>query len=144
MHPSDSQLSTDQKVMSVCSQPPYWFPFSSDKRLVGLPGEKIHIDDGSVWIDGERQTPPQGMEGIEYLPEASYWYGRQPWGSLASPALLAEDEYFVLGDFSAQSADSRHWQRGALGHNPFAVPESHVIGVVSHTFWPLHRLKIHR
>lgn len=158
VHPAasvkDATLQGDRILVAHFLAPRRWdliaFRYPEDtnlvyvKRLVGLPGEKIHIDDGSVWIDGERQTPPQGMDGIEYLPEVSHWYGRQPWGSLASPASLAEDEYFVLGDFSAQSADSRHWQRGALGHNPFAVPKSHVIGVVSHTFWPLHRWKIHR
>jgi len=114
------------------------------KRLVGLPGEKVHIEDGSVWVDGERQTPPKSMDGLEYLSEVSLWYGPKPWGSPSRPASLAEDEYFVLGDFSAQSTDSRHWQRGALGHNPFAVPTSYVIGVVTHTFWPLQRWKIHR
>lgn len=114
------------------------------KRLVGLPGEKVHIQDGSVWVDGVRQSPPDSIVGIEYLSELPDWFGPDLWGSENRPALLGNDEYFVLGDFSAQSKDSRLWQQGAPGHNPFAVPESHMNGVVTHTFWPPHRWRIHR
>lgn len=115
------------------------------KRLVGLPGEKIHIDDGSVWVDGVRQTAPESMRGIEYLSELpDYRIKTGLWGSVSRPALLGPDEYFVLGDFSAHSNDSRLWEQGTPGHNPFAVPESHMKGVVIHTFWPPHRWRVHR
>lgn len=114
------------------------------KRLVGLPGEKVHIKDGSVWVDGVRQTPPDSIRGIEYLSELPDWFGPDLWGSDNRPALLGNDEYFVLGDFSAQSKDSRLWEQGAPGHNSFAVPESHWKGVVTHTYWPPHRWRIHR
>jgi signal peptidase I len=114
------------------------------KRLVGLPGEKVHIQDGSVWVDGVRQTPPIFLRGIEYLSDLPDWFGPDLWGSINRPALLGNDEYFVLGDFSAQSKDSRLWEQGVPGHNPFAVPESHLKGVVTHTYWPPHRWRIHR
>lgn len=113
-------------------------------RLVGLPGEKIHIHDGSVWVDDIRQTPPDSLRGIEYLSEIPDWFGSEPWGSKKRPAKLGDDEYFVLGDFSAQSLDSRLWRQGAPGHNSFAVPQSHMKGVVSHTYWPIRRVRIHR
>lgn len=116
----------------------------SVKRLVGLPGEKIHIQRGSVWINGVRQTPPDSILDIEYLSEFSDGAGPGSSGSKDRPALLGKDEYFVLGDFSAHSNDSRYWEQGAPGHNPFAVPESHMKGVVTHTYWPLSRLRIHR
>lgn len=111
------------------------------KRLVGLPGEEVRFQDGAVWIDGVRQSPPDSTQGLEYLTE---WAGPDSWGSKDRPALLGKDEYFVLGDFSVQSYDSRFWQQGVPGHNPFAVPESYLKGVVTHTYWPLHRLRIHR
>lgn len=114
------------------------------KRLVGLPGEKVKIQGGSVWIDGVRQTPPDSIKGIEYLSELPDWPDLIFWGSEQRPALLADDEYFVLGDFSAQAKDSRYWEMGAPGHNPFAVPQSYMKGVVTHTFWSPYRLRIHR
>ncbi len=114
------------------------------KRLVGLPGEKVQIQDGSVWIGGVRQTLPDTVRGLEYLSELPDWFGPDLWGSANRPALLGDDEYFVLGDFSAQSKDSRFWEQGAPDHNPFAVPESHMKGVVTHTYWPPHRWRIHR
>ena len=39
------------------------------QRLVGLPGETVTIRDGAVWIDGKRQSPPEGCKGLEYLAE---------------------------------------------------------------------------
>jgi len=114
------------------------------KRLVAFPGENVHIQDGFVWIDGKKQTPPDSLQAIEYLSELPNWLGPDLWGTANRPALLGKDEYFVLGDFSAQSNDSRLWKQGAPGHNPFAVPESHLKGVVTHTFWPPRRWRIHR
>lgn len=113
-------------------------------RLVGLPGEKIHIEDGSVWADGRKLTPPDEIRGIAYVSQLPWRNAPALWGSVDRPALLGDDEYFVLGDFSMNSVDSRYWQKGAPGHNPYAVPESHMKGVVTHTYWPFHRWRIHR
>jgi signal peptidase I len=114
------------------------------KRLVGFPGEKIHIQDGSVWVDGIKQAPPDSLQDLEYLSELPDWFGPDLWGSANRPALLGNDEYFVLGDFAAQSKDSRLWEQGAPGHNPYAVPQSYLKGVVIHTYSPPHRWRIHR
>ena len=113
-------------------------------RLVGLPGEKILIQGGSVWVDGKRQTTPAELKGLRYVTKVPGWSGPDLWGTVRRPVLLGKNEYFVLGDFSAQSRDSRLWQQGAPGHNPFAVPESYLKGVVTHTYWPPHRWRIHR
>jgi signal peptidase I len=113
------------------------------KRLVGLPGEEIMIKDGQIWANGEMLKPPDSIRGIKYLSEITDRYG-ELWGSADHPAKLTEDEYFVLGDFSRQSEDSRTWKRGAPGHNPFAVPESHLYGVVTHIYWPPNRWRTFR
>ena len=112
-------------------------------RLVGLPGETIVIEDGRVWANGQKLTRPESLSGIEYLSRMPR-YGTDLWGTTDRPAQLGADEYFVLGDFSAMSADSRFWQNGAPGHNPFAVPHSHMQGVVTHIYWPPGRLRAFR
>lgn len=114
------------------------------KRLVGLPGETIQIRDGSVWADGQKLTPPEQIADLKYLDEIPEWPQSSLWGSANRPAVLGDDEFFVLGDFSAQSTDSRSWESGAATHSPFAVPESHIVGVVTHTFWPPSRFRVHR
>ncbi len=110
------------------------------KRLVGMPGEVITIAEGGVSADGERLTPPEALRGIEYTTEFPY----EPalvWGDVNNSAALGDDEHFVLGDFSQRSKDSRLWQTGAPGHAPFAVPASHIKGVVTHIYWPPERSK---
>ena len=114
------------------------------KRLVGLPGEKIHIKDGSLWVNGERQTPPETLQGLAYVSELPGGFGGKLWGSEDRVAELGDDEYFMLGDFSAQSMDSRLWTKGAPGYHPYAVPKSYLRGVVTHTVWPPSRWRVHR
>ncbi len=112
-------------------------------RLVGLPGETIHIDSGAVWANGSKLEPPDFLRGIRYVSELLPWRNEM-WGSKDRPAILGEEEYFVLGDFSHQAKDSRWWEHGAPGHSPFAVPKSHMRGVVTHIYWPPRRWRILR
>jgi signal peptidase I len=148
-HPDERVGPRDHLLVAKFLAPRRWdvvvFDYPDDpsqvfvKRLVGLPGEKIYIQDGSVWVDGEKLAPPESIRGIEYLAQLPFPTGVKSWGSPDRPAQLGEDEYFVLGDFSAWSHDSRYWEHGAPGHNPFAVPESYLKGVVTHIYWPVER-----
>ena len=61
------------------------------KRVYGLPGEKIAIENGSIYINDKKI-------------EDSYAYGTT---SDYKSIVLGEDEYFVLGDNRAISLDSR-------------------------------------
>ncbi len=109
--------------------------FNYVKRLVGLPGEKLEIRDGAVWINGEKLDPPESIRGIPYSPTiGSGAHVHSGPGSV--PVELGPDEYFVLGDFVDQSADSRMWERGAPGHPPYAVPKENIVGVVINIYWP--------
>jgi signal peptidase I len=113
------------------------------KRLVGMPGEEIVIRDKAVYANGQRLEPPAAIAGIEYL-DSFDGFDILLSGTKARPAKLGPGEYFVLGDFSAQSADSRVWETDTLGHPSYAVPESHIIGVVTHIYWPPSRWRAFR
>ncbi len=112
------------------------------RRVVGLPGETIKIRDGRVWINDRKVELPAHLKGITYLEGIPELSQITLWGTEKRPATLGRDEYFVLGDFSVQSVDSRLWEQGAEKHNAFAVPRSHVVGVVTHVFWPVSRFRI--
>jgi len=109
------------------------------KRVVGLPGEQVAIKDGDVWIDGARARKPANISGLVYVadPVAEE---RMIW----DPVQLGRGEYFVLGDFSRRAKDSRVWETGAPDHPRYAVPESYVLGVVTHIYWLLWRWRIFR
>lgn len=90
------------------------------KRLVGLPGERIRIADGKVFADGRPLTEADGIPAITYLAVNG-----------ESEFVVRPDEFFALGDHSANSLDSRYWG---------GVPASSVIGKVTMIFYPLNRV----
>ena len=72
------------------------------KRVVGLPRERIEIRDGDLWIDGQIATMANA-NGTSGLVD-----GRR------SEYALGPDEYFLLGDNSAHSQDSRSWPEAGI------------------------------
>jgi len=158
VHASTSALATsegDRFMVTKYLRPRRWdliaFRFPGDpsinyvKRLVGLPGETVVIKDGAVWIDGHELEPPPSLKGVNYVTEFPNMLRQvQIAGEPDRPAVLGPGEYFVLGDFSPQSSDSRLWEKGAAGHPPYAVPESYIVGVVTHIYWPPGRWRVMR
>ena len=110
-------------------------------RLVGMPGETIQIDNGQLFIDGELATLPSELADLKYEPIPDF--DREWWGSKEKPAVLGDKEYFVLGDFSPASLDSRY---PTLDDNisRFAVPAENIIGVVINIYWPFERWRAFR
>ena len=113
------------------------------KRLVGLPGEVVTIQNGAVWINGRAISPPESLQGLKYVTEMD-GYPEELWGTPQHAAKLAADEYFVLGDFSPASIDSRLFPSGAPGHPTYAIPASYLRGVVTHIYWPPSRCRVFR
>jgi signal peptidase I len=73
-------------------------PVNVVKRVVGLPGETVLLAGDDVLIDGEPPARPPGLEGIRYIRRGSHG---------VAPITLGPREYFVLGDNSYLSQDSR-------------------------------------
>lgn len=72
------------------------------KRIIGLPGETVQVQQGYVQITNAQH--PGGFRLPEgYLPSQTETFG-QP-----TPVHLASGEYFVLGDNRTASSDSRVW-----------------------------------
>jgi signal peptidase I len=68
------------------------------KRVVGLPGERVSLVHGHVNIDGHEAPRPESLEHLEYLAVANVYPGREA---------ECGDGYFVLGDDTRDSQDSR-------------------------------------
>lgn len=81
------------------------------KRIVGLPGERVEIRDGVVWVDGTV------LEESYIASHASY---SNAWS-------LGDEEYFVLGDNRSNSDDSHNW--GML-------PQENIVGKAWLCYWP--------
>lgn len=98
-------------------------------RLIGLPGESIEIVNGRVLINGEQIKPPAEIETVLWNEDQSAMTFplEQTYGIRGNQCDLSDDEYFVLGDFSVTSYDSRYWG---------PVPKENAIGTVSAIYWP--------
>ena len=91
------------------------------KRIIGLPGETVQImDDGSIYINGEKLEANYGMEVIK--PETI--------GRAAEPIELGDDEYFVMGDNRNNSSDSR---TDMVGN----ITRENIIGKAWLRIWPV-------
>lgn len=96
------------------------------KRLVGLPGERIEIKGGKIYVDGRVLDGPAFSQ--------HYYYNRNDWqyGREGQVMEVPPGFYYTLGDNSAQSSDSRNW-----GY----VPAKNMVGKAFFIWWPLNRIK---
>lgn len=94
----------------------FHFPLNPDrrfiKRIIGLPGENVRVQDGQVLINGNLLIEP-------YLAVPPAYNDQWEVGL---------DEIFVLGDNRNNSSDSQNW--GALAHED-------IIGKAILVYWPL-------
>lgn len=90
------------------------------KRVAGVEGDRIRVQNGQLFVNGEPQTEPYLDQE---MPDASFF----------GPETIPENHVFMMGDNRANSADSR-----VFG----PVPYENVEGEAFILFWPLNRLDI--
>jgi signal peptidase I len=94
-------------------------------RVVGLPGERIKFSQGKVLVNDREVTLTNGDGKMRY-PSLSEDFGEEDPSVYSVP----DNRYFVVGDNSTASFDSRYWG---------AVPSKNVIGRVHVRYWPMNR-----
>jgi signal peptidase I len=102
----------------------FWFPYDQTKsyikRVIGVPGDQIEIDHGTVILNGKPLAE-------SYVPEEF-----RDTVSLA-PTKVPVEEYFVLGDHRSSSNDSRSWGM---------VPRRFIYGKAVFVYWPLDKIGV--
>ena len=97
------------------------FPDNEDlyyiKRIIGLPGEKVEIRDGKVYINDSDTPLDDSFIAEPMIPEEDMVYQ------------VPEGSYFMLGDNRNNSADSRRW------NNKFVKKEK-ILGKAIFKYFP--------
>jgi signal peptidase I len=91
------------------------------KRVIGLPGDRVELRDGEVFVNGTKLDEPYIFEqnGVHQTTEPAIG-GQSEW-------LVPNNELLVMGDHRQDSADSRTFGPIEVGH---------VIGRAWLRYWP--------
>jgi len=88
------------------------------KRVIGMPGDTVTVEEGKVYVNGKLLDEP-------YVPDENRDSHSYP------PVTVGSDSYYVLGDHRNSSNDSRNWG---------TVKRSYIYGKAVFVYWPLDRL----
>lgn len=95
------------------------------KRLVAFEDETVQIINGTIYVNDKPLDNP--------LFSQRYYYNRGLYGEEGKKVVVPKGTYFVLGDNSASSRDSRYWG---------FVPKGNILGQAFIIYWPLNRIRI--
>ena len=96
------------------------------KRLVGLPNEKVQISNGAILINDN--APAEDV-----ILKRQHYYNRGDFGLEGQAVTVPNDAYYVLGDNSISSRDSRYWG---------FMPKKYLLGKAMLIYWPPNRIRV--
>jgi signal peptidase I len=113
------------------------------KRVVGVPGDRIHLHSGIVYLNGQPQNEPQAAKPTEadYQPYrddfpavsttensevTAEWSVDLPTHLQAGDLVVPPGKYFAMGDNRTVSLDSRYWG---------FVPRENIVGRPMFVYW---------
>ncbi|MCK4851902.1 MAG: signal peptidase I [Candidatus Omnitrophica bacterium] len=97
------------------------------KRFIAGAGETLRIKDGRVFVDG-KESAAGPMKHF-------FYYNRGEYGAENRTIRVPEGCFYVLGDNSANSLDSRYWG---------FIPERNLVGKAVIIHWPIRRIRVLR
>ncbi len=95
------------------------------KRAIGIPGDKVSIMDGKIFINDQPVKDPKISK--------NYYYDFGDYFKSNKSIIVPKGSYFMLGDNSAFSKDSRYWG---------FVSQKDIIGKSLFIWWPLNRVQL--
>ncbi len=93
------------------------------KRIIGLPGEKVKIQSGHVYINGKL------LDESAYLDPSVYTSGAD-FSKEGQEYIVPGGKYYVLGDNRPHSSDSRYWG---------PVTKDKITGHAWLIYWPINK-----
>jgi len=94
------------------------------KRLVAFEGETVEIKNGTIYVSD--------LPLLDSVFSQRYYYNRGDFAREGQKLTVPKDNFFVLGDNSASSQDSRYWG---------FVPKRNMRGKAMLVYWPVWRLR---
>jgi signal peptidase I len=88
------------------------------KRVIGVPGDRVRVVEGHVYVNGQMLSEPYVSQ--DYFDTRSY-----------EERLVKPDTFYVMGDHRSMSNDSRDFG---------LVPRANVYGKAVFGYWPMEKL----